>query len=107
MWITSIADIAPCMIMAMDGPVLIADLFANLHAINENRVARDERATLIGYFAQEVERPAKLIAIRVCHYKLAELYALQSCFKDRFHRNGKTPARRYFWYITRTYEARH
>lgn len=82
-----------------------ADLFGNYRLIKPNGRAVNERAALIGWFADEVKRKPVLIGIRLAHYKtIDDLYGLQSAYKDRLTRNGKETADKYFWYITRTNE---
>ncbi len=90
------------------GFVPITDLFGNhrtLRADSRGPRPLDERATLIAYFSKEIDRPAKLIGIRLAHYDLRMLYALQSAFKDRLNRNDRETARKYFWFITKTAKA--
>jgi hypothetical protein len=61
-----------------------------------------ERGSLISYFATELEREVKFVAVRTSHYTMSELYSLKSSFSDRLNRNGKEAARKYFFWITRT-----
>lgn len=61
-----------------------------------------ERGELIKFFADAVERPPRVVAIRLSHYSVSELYALKSAYNDRLARNGKTAALKYWWYITKT-----
>lgn len=80
----------------------IGDLFGRLRSLKGNGKPLDERATLIDYFSKQVDRPAKNVGIRIAHYSLTDLYALQSMFKDRLGRNGKLAAVKHWWWITRT-----
>lgn len=65
-------------------------------------IAISERAGLIKYFSDKIERPAQFIGVRMAHYSLDQLYALQSVFKDRFERNGKDAAHKFWWFCTKT-----
>lgn len=42
------------------------------------------------------------MGIRLAHYSIDQLYALQSAYKDRLTRSGRSTADKYFWYITKT-----
>ncbi len=61
-----------------------------------------ERATLVQYFSEQIERPVKMVGIRLSHYSLDHLYALKSAYTDRLKRNGKDTAQKYWWWSTRT-----
>lgn len=61
-----------------------------------------ERGELVSYFAKELERDVRFVAVRMSHYTLDQLYALRSAFSDRLTRNGQESARKYWWAITRT-----
>jgi len=79
----------------------ISDLFGRKRTITP-KGAMNERAELIKYFSEEMNREPKVVGIRLGHYKLDQLYALQSAFKDRLKRNGRETAMKYVWAITRT-----
>ncbi|MBT9167798.1 MAG: hypothetical protein DDT19_01141 [Syntrophomonadaceae bacterium] len=63
---------------------------------------KSERGELVKFFADAVERPPRVVAIRLSHYSVSELYAVKSGFSDRLTRNGIVAARKYFWAISRT-----
>lgn len=81
--------------------ISISDLFGNHKLLKQGKPV-SERATLIGFFADTVQKPARIIGIRLAHYSLDDLYALQSCVKDRIVRNSQETAEKYFWAVTRT-----
>lgn len=87
--------------MIDQGFVQIGDLFGNYRLAKPGKVL-DERAGLIGYFAEELEAAPKRLGIRLAHYTISDLYALRSAFNDRLNRNGKLAARKYFYWITKT-----
>lgn len=78
-----------------------ADLFGNYRIIKGDRVL-DERATLIKYFVDEIKRPPQFIGVRLSHYTLDQLYALQSSYKDRLNRNNRETADKWWWFTTKT-----
>lgn len=80
----------------------IGDLFGRMRTALPKGKVLNERAELIAYFSKQLEREARVVAVRLGHYSLSDLYALQSAFKDRLNRNGKETARKYWWAITRT-----
>lgn len=61
----------------------------------------NERGELIKHFSLKVDRPIKLIGIRLAHYDTSQLYALRSTFNDRERTHGIETARKYFWWISR------
>lgn len=61
-----------------------------------------ERGELIEFFSLKMERTPRHIAVRLAHYTLSDLYALKSAVSDRFTRNGKDAAQKYFWWATKT-----
>jgi len=65
----------------------------------------DERAELIKFFAEKLEREPKVVGIRLAHYTLSDLYALKSQYIDRLNRNGKEAARKHWWWQTKTQKA--
>lgn len=79
----------------------IADLFGRKRTLTP-KGALNERAELIKYFSEEMKREPKVTGIRLGHYTLDQLYALQSAYKDRLHRNGKETAIKYLWAVSRT-----
>lgn len=81
---------------------LIADLFGKIRTFTNKGKVLDERTELVAYFAGEMKREHKVTSIRLAHYSLSDLYALKSAYKDRLQRNGKEPAIKYLWAITRT-----
>lgn len=80
----------------------IADLFGRLRTALPQGKVLNERAELIQFFADAIGRPAKYIGVRLSHYSLSELYALQSAYKDRLLRDGKVTADKFWWWTTRT-----
>lgn len=79
----------------------IADIFGRRRTIVRGKPL-SERAELVRYFSEKLDRSPKHIGIRLSHYTLSDLYALQSAYKDRLERNGITTAQKYFWWITKT-----
>lgn len=79
----------------------IGDLFGKIRTITP-KGPLNERADLVKYFTDKIDRPAKVIGIRLAHYSLDNLYALKSAYNDRLQRNGKVSADKYFWAITKT-----
>lgn len=57
---------------------------------------------LVGFFSDELQRAPKIIGIRLGHYSVNQMYALQSAFKDRQVRDGQEAAEKYWWFTTRT-----
>ncbi len=79
----------------------IKDLFNKTRYVSNGNVL-SERASLVQYFADEMRKEPRVIAIRLGHYKeMKDLYYLKSSFKDRQNKNADT-AKKWFWYITRT-----
>ena len=80
----------------------IADLFGRFRTLLPKGKVLNERAELVKYFSEEMKREPKVTGIRLGHYTLDQLYALQSAYKDRLHRNGKETAIKYLWAVSRT-----
>lgn len=80
----------------------LTDLLGNYRVMKPGGKIVDERSTLIGYFVEEIKRPAKMIGIRLQHYSLDQLYGLQASYKDRLRRDGQVTAHKYWWAVTRT-----
>lgn len=80
----------------------VPDLFGTMRIVQSGGKAENERATLIRYFAEKLERTPKLMGIRLAHYDISLLYSLKSQLEDRARRDGNVPARKWLWYITRT-----
>lgn len=83
----------------------LADLFGRYRTLTPKGKPLDERAELIRYFSEEFKREPRVVGVRLAHYKLDELYGLQSAYKDRLQRNGRDTARKYFWWVTKTKRA--
>lgn len=81
----------------------LTDLIGNYRLMKPGGKIIDERSTLIGYFSEEVKRPAKTVGIRLAHYSLDQLYGLQAAYKDRLNRDGRVTADKYWWAMTRTH----
>lgn len=79
----------------------VSDLFGQYRLMKPEGKVLSERATLIKYFSDEVKREPRVIGVRLAHYTVDQLYALQSSYKDRVTRNGKETANKYFWWISR------
>lgn len=66
--------------------------------------ARSERAELIQYFVDRLRNKdnkpfsARLIAIKLSHLSLEDLYYLKSTFQDTYNRKGIESAQKYFWW---------
>jgi hypothetical protein len=80
---------------------LSPDLFGRFRVIKNGKPV-DERSGLIGYFARELEIEPKVAGIRLAHYKINDLYYLQSSWKDRLNRDGRESARKWWWWQTKT-----
>lgn len=85
------------------------DLFGRYRLVNPKGRPMSERATIIQFFVDQgftwkngLALYAKDMSIRLAHYKLDDLYALKSCYTDRFNRNGSVAAAKYFWFTTDT-----
>ena len=76
------------------------DLFGR-YRIFKGDVPMSERAGLIKFFTEKTAKNPKVIAIRLAHYSVDQLYALQSGYKDR-ERTKKDTADKWFWFTTRT-----
>lgn len=61
-----------------------------------------ERASLIKFFSDQVEKSPKIVGIRLSHYSMDQLYALKSSYSDRLNRNGRVAARKYFFWQSKT-----
>lgn len=81
----------------------IKDLFNIDRYLTPKGKVLDERATLIKFFADAVERPPHVVGIRLAHFNLSLLYALKSGYQDRLTRNGREAAHKWFWWSTRTH----
>ena len=79
----------------------ISDLFGRERVFKGGKPL-SERASLVEYFSGEFSRDPKVVAIRLSHYTLSDLYGLQSAYKDRLNRNGREAAIKYLWVVTRT-----
>lgn len=79
----------------------IGDLFGKLRLLKKGKVL-SERASLVQWFSETMERPPKIIGIRIAHLSLDQLYVIQSEYKDIKHRRGNLPAIKYLWAITKT-----
>lgn len=79
----------------------IKDLFG-IERFTTPKGPSSERSTLIKYFSEQIERPAKYVGIRLAHYSLDQLYGLKSAYADRLTRNDRTTAQKFWWYITKT-----
>ena len=62
----------------------------------------DERAGLVKYFADTFKKDGKVLALRLAHLKLPDLYYLQSGVKDRLNRQDLETARKWFYFSTKT-----
>lgn len=80
----------------------IGDLFGRMRTALPKGKTLNERAELVQYFSEALNRPAKVVGIRLAHYTLEQLYGLKSAFKDRLQRNGKEAATKYLWAVSRT-----
>lgn len=63
---------------------------------------KTERGELLKFFSQEVQRPIRLIGIRLSHYSIQDLYGLKSAYTDRLGRDGRDAANKNWWWTTRT-----
>jgi hypothetical protein len=79
-----------------------SDLFGNYRLIQQTGKPLNERSLLVKYFCDNLKRAPKYMGIRLAHYSIDQLYALQSAYKDRLTRSGRSTADKYFWYITKT-----
>jgi hypothetical protein len=64
-----------------------------------------ERAELVKWVSEKLQREPKMVGVRVAHLSLDHLYVIQSEYKDISRRRGNEAARRYLWAITRTNKA--
>lgn len=80
----------------------VTDLFNIERYLGNGGRVMDERASLIGYFSEALERPVKQIAIRLAHYTISDLYALKSGWNDRLRTHGEISTRKWWWFVTRT-----
>jgi hypothetical protein len=78
-----------------------SDLFGRYRILKGDK-AINERAGLIKFFTEKTGKEAKVIGIRLAHYKIDELYALQSGYNDRVRTGNKETADKWFWFTTRT-----
>ena len=64
-----------------------------------------ERAELVKWISEKLQREPKMVGIRVAHLSLDDLYVIQSEFKDIDRRRGREAARKYLWWVTKTSKA--
>lgn len=70
--------------------------------------ATSERAECIRFFHERLKdkkgKPfsPRMLGVRLAHFSISELYAIQSVFKDISNRNGSTAAQKYFWWVSKT-----
>lgn len=67
--------------------------------------AISERAGLVKYFSESLERPPKFVGVRMAHYTLDQMYAIRSQYEDRLKRNDAATAAKWWWWTTRTTKA--
>jgi len=79
------------------------DLLGNTRYLSPKKGrALDERAGLVKYFADLFQKDGKVLALRLAHLKLPDLYYIQSEVKDRLNRQDLETARKWFYYSTKT-----
>ena len=72
--------------------------------LNLPKKSRSERAELIQYFVDRLRNKdnkpfsARMIAIKLSHLSLEDLYYLKSTFQDTYNRKGIESAQKYFWW---------
>lgn len=79
----------------------LKDLFGIDRYLGKKGKPMDERSGLMSFFITAFDRPAKVVAIRLGHYSLSDLYYLKSDYLDR-ERKDKVAAIKWLWVITRT-----
>ena len=97
--------------------VPMSDLFGNDRFLKPQGKQLDERATLIQFFADNLQKAARPIAVRLSHFSIDDLYTLKSQFKDRERRpchlclkagmtgscaHSHATASKFFWWATKT-----
>lgn len=82
----------------------ISDLFGRMRTPLPQGKVLDERAELIKFFCDKLHRRPQQIGVRLAHYALSELYALQSGFKDRENRDGIATAQKWLMWVSKTEE---
>lgn len=79
-----------------------ADLWGKTRTILPKGRVLDERAELVKWFCNKMEREARQIGPRLAHLSVEHLYTIQSEYKDIVNRRGYVPGVKYLWAITRT-----
>lgn len=65
---------------------------------------RSERAELLSYFVENIknkdDKPfnARMIAVKLSHLSVQDLYYFKSVCKDIYNRQGQTALNKYFWW---------
>ena len=87
----------------------VKDLMGNDRYMLPSKKGKDsrplnERSGIISFFVKELNKEPKVIAIKMSHFSLSDLYALKSGYSDRLNRNGKESAVKYLWWAIKTEE---
>jgi len=80
----------------------IQDIFGRMRTLLPKGRVLSERAETIKWFSEKMQRPPKLIGIRLAHLTQDHLYSIQSEYRDISNRRGSLPALKYLWAITKT-----
>jgi hypothetical protein len=80
----------------------IQDIFGRMRTVLPQGRVLNERAELLQWFVQKMQRSPKVIGVRLAHLTLSDLYYLQSDYKDIQRRRGTEAAVKMLWAVTRT-----
>lgn len=87
----------------MEDVLHISTLFNEERVMKPKGKIESERASLIRFFVKKTNQVPKVLAIKVSHYNLDQLYALQSGFKDRESHQDLVTACKWFNWMIRTH----